>query len=39
MNGGEKMSIYEILKELSLMYNPRCYNLLDIYVSYLCQEK
>lgn len=32
------MSIYEILKELSLKYDPRYYNLLDIYVSYAYQE-
>lgn len=32
------MSICEILKELSLMYNPKHYNLLEIYVSYAYQE-
>ncbi len=33
------MCIYEILKELSLVYDPKHYNLLNIYVSYLCQNE
>ena len=31
------MCIYEILKELSLVYDPKHYNLLNIYVSYVYQ--